>query len=559
MAFFKKIIILFLFFPLFAWGQPSPVLDMAEDIGIEDDGAYFSGDTVEDALQELGSSDGGSPGGDSNDVQYNNGTDFEGEDAFQYDFTNNELEVTTVIGGGATSVTEPDLRANLTAYWTFDEDDAGITYADSSGNGNDFTLTGGDTTTDLSEPGKIGNGANLDSGNDYVLTDSQISGTGDMTVAFFIKPTAVDGSAVAYQYGGATADEGDIRIFCKNTTSGEMRFIRWTGSGNGHEFFDGSSDIGITAGEWQFFAFVYDSGTMYIRRNNTTESDATPSTGTWTFSASNFGIGTVNSVVDNFMHWNRALSDAELDIIYRAGVGIDHVPDGDVIKGIISADTNDTSAFVSADGNAHIFASHDGEFQGNLRVENNLTMGGNIEFDSGVLTIDSDNFKIGINQGSPKYPLHVTEKVGTSCIFADGDLDVKRRIRVSYGHNSNYIECYGNDSTYDIRSRSNYNLDLVGGGTGDTSIWTDADSDFIVESGGTTTLFLINNSGNVGIGTTTPEQQIEMTGAITLNEMTAPGTPSSNKGVLYLVDDGDGTQTLYVKFDDGTAVALGAN
>jgi len=57
----------------------------------------------------------------------------------------------------------------------------------------------------------------------------------------------------------------------------------------------------------------------------------------------------------------------------------------------------------------------------------------------------------------------------------------------------------------------------------------------------------------------TAGSKLEMVEAITLPEITAPGTPAENKGTIYLVADGDGTQTLVVKFDDGTTVNLAAN
>lgn len=83
----------------------------------------------------------------------------------------------------------------------------------------------------------------------------------------------------------------------------------------------------------------------------------------------------------------------------------------------------------------------------------------------------------------------------------------------------------------------------------------------VSDGGGHKSLVLQPDGGNVGIGTgsSTPATKLEINGALTLREMSAPSTPASNKGVLYLVDDGDGTQTLYVKFDDGTAVAIAAN
>lgn len=73
-------------------------------------------------------------------------------------------------------------------------------------------------------------------------------------------------------------------------------------------------------------------------------------------------------------------------------------------------------------------------------------------------------------------------------------------------------------------------------------------------TGGTINRAIQTGDGDVYFG-----DVVEAEKSITLNEMTAPGTPAANKGVLYLVDDGDGTQTLKFKFDDGTVVNLAAN
>jgi len=70
----------------------------------------------------------------------------------------------------------------------------------------------------------------------------------------------------------------------------------------------------------------------------------------------------------------------------------------------------------------------------------------------------------------------------------------------------------------------------------------------------------ISSSGNVGIGITIPTTKLEIaSGGITITEVAAPATPAATKAVLYIIDDGDATTSLYVKFDDGTAVRLGGN
>ena len=48
-------------------------------------------------------------------------------------------------------------------------------------------------------------------------------------------------------------------------------------------------------------------------------------------------------------------------------------------------------------------------------------------------------------------------------------------------------------------------------------------------------------------------------GGVYMKNMPTPGTPVDKEAVIYLVDDGDGTQTLKVKFDDGTVVNIAAN
>jgi len=64
-------------------------------------------------------------------------------------------------------------------------------------------------------------------------------------------------------------------------------------------------------------------------------------------------------------------------------------------------------------------------------------------------------------------------------------------------------------------------------------------------------------ASDLGLGVVTPETEFELNGVMTLDEVPtgSVGTPSTNKGALYLVDIG-GTQTLKFKSDDDTEFDL---
>lgn len=115
---------------------------------------------------------------------------------------------------------------------------------------------------------------------------------------------------------------------------------------------------------------------------------------------------------------------------------------------------------------------------------------------------------------------------------------------------------------FEIRSASTATLVLNGGGVvggagvrsdlsgtnGSTlALWTKADG------GASTERVRITNSGNVGVGTTTPSVKLQVAGAIAITDgMTAPSTVSGY-AVLY-VDSSDGD--LKVKFGDGTVKTI---
>lgn len=70
-------------------------------------------------------------------------------------------------------------------------------------------------------------------------------------------------------------------------------------------------------------------------------------------------------------------------------------------------------------------------------------------------------------------------------------------------------------------------------------------------------------AGNVGIGDTSPDSGLEIgamsnAGYITLNEITAPGSPAANKLALYTADNGSGVTKLYSKNSAGSVYEYAA-
>ncbi len=234
---------------------------------------------------------------------------------------------------------------NLVAHWEFDEGN-GITAGDSSGNGNDGTLVNGPVWTS----GIIEGALDFDGSNDYVLVfddDSlDVSGAitvstwlkldGDVSTQNIIKKIASDGSYTGGGYHLLFTDDTDY-------SDGTCRMVFQKASGTGGT---GSGNYGTNTnwdrvvsetntwrkGVWYHFVAAWDGTTdsnsmkMYI--NGVLDASHTAGQSTIKTNSYNLKIsGSFEGKIDDLRIYNRALSDGEIEQIYREGLGgIAYIP-----------------------------------------------------------------------------------------------------------------------------------------------------------------------------------------------------------------------------------------
>jgi hypothetical protein len=84
-----------------------------------------------------------------------------------------------------------------------------------------------------------------------------------------------------------------------------------------------------------------------------------------------------------------------------------------------------------------------------------------------------------------------------------------------------------------------------------------AGTTFVLKYNAVSTGVVIDNTGDVGIGTTSPSTRLDIdAGALELAEMTAPGAGAANTVRIYAVDNGAGKTQLMAIFNTGAAQQL---
>ena len=165
-----------------------------------------------------------------------------------------------------------------------------------------------------------------------------------------------------------------------------------------------------------------------------------------------------------------------------------------------------------------------------------------------VMTMDG-NANVGIGTTSPSYPLHVFSAAAT-------DLRTKIQSTSTGNHASSLILERGSTTGWS-------SIDYAGPGTtywGSGLHGSDVGNSYSIWTTDQTTRFLINSSGNVGIGTTSPlyPLHIEKNGRLISfdpDEFGANVINLNSPGVVRV--NGDGTRSMYFTQASDTAFAVG--
>jgi hypothetical protein len=173
----------------------------------------------------------------------------------------------------------------------------------------------------------------------------------------------------------------------------------------------------------------------------------------------------------------------------------------------------------------------------NVSISGNLSVGGNISVDGSTLFVDSESNRIGIGTASPQADLHVSagSALGSQVPTTWAGLHGGRFGRYNNNQTS-YIDCDGTGtcelSTYDYAASTGINLTINGNAGGN--------------------IYMVQNGGSVGIGTTSPARKLEVQGSVPVRfSFDASGT-------YYEIQpaDADGTVVLHYAANGGSAPDL---
>jgi hypothetical protein len=209
-----------------------------------------------------------------------------------------------------TVVAQPD----VTVYYPFDQS-SGTTVTDTSGNGQNGTITG----TATWGAGKVNNALTLDGSTSYVSVPAGIvSGLTNFTVAAWIKPTSLSNWMRVFDFGTGTTDY----MFLTPQSGGGWRFAITTG-GNGAEQQLNYATAPST-GVWTHVAVTLSgtTGTLYVNgvqvaqnTSMTLHPSSLGSTNQNYIGKSQFGDPLFNGSVDEFKIYSRALSATEISTL----------------------------------------------------------------------------------------------------------------------------------------------------------------------------------------------------------------------------------------------------
>jgi len=214
--------------------------------------------------------------------------------------------------GELTFVGESGPTSGLRGWWKMNEG-TGTTAADSSGNGNTGTLTGGPTWSS----GIASNAVVLDGVNDYVnVGDSAtLENNATFTFAAWINPDQFFSSRDNY----LMHKEKVLRWGFLSATSRQPTVDIGSGSGNPGWQGASTSSTQINSNEWTHLSVTYTNSTVKFYVNGLLTDSITK---TYTMGSNNkaYSLSTATQAfdgkLDDVRYYNRALSDSEVSQVY---------------------------------------------------------------------------------------------------------------------------------------------------------------------------------------------------------------------------------------------------
>ena len=218
----------------------------------------------------------------------------------------------------------PVAPGGMVGYWKFDET-SGTSAADSSGNGNNGTLTNDGGGLPNWTSGKVGNALSFDGGN--LVTWGNVAAMNSLsaiTVSAWINTASTSNGGIVTKsdcLGGANG--GPFELLVGDISAGKASFVVYPAGGSPASFEDsGDSTTNVSDGNWHLLIGEYDGSKVSIwvdgvLQNSSTFGAVTVSNTTYPLNVNGCNDNASGTqVIDDVRVYNRALSASEVWDLY---------------------------------------------------------------------------------------------------------------------------------------------------------------------------------------------------------------------------------------------------
>lgn len=221
------------------------------------------------------------------------------------------------------------LITGLVGWWTFDGNKLINNVTDSSGSGNNGSMTNFAATSTVVTPGKLGQALKFDGTNDIVTTPQLSTGTGPFSISAWVKVDDLagksfnNGVAIIAHFNNDLA--GD---FALSITSGySVSFLNNRTGGNDPAGESETSANVVSKNKWAHVVAVWDGSVNKIYVDGINKTFTSSSWGDWGTESglgrlANLGLYHYKGLMDDVRVYNRVLSSLEVRQLYNLGNAI---------------------------------------------------------------------------------------------------------------------------------------------------------------------------------------------------------------------------------------------